>query len=139
MTTAISNILFPDTTLSAQAHMKIENLNEQSVSRPSIDEVLCNTLDGETLKEALFIIDNIRENNMKIKWSSVNVWTVRYKRKHVCDLKIDRGALTIGQISEVLATRVKNMPYNPENNNPLLDALKDLVSGNDVQEAFAAQ
>jgi len=111
--------------------------HEQLKTRPRIEDVICHSLEGETLKEALFVIDNIRENRMKIKWSSVNVWSVRYKRKHVCDLRIENGILVIGKLSDILITHVKNMTYKPATANPLFDALLDLVNGE--QEAYAMQ
>jgi len=109
--------------------------HEQLAAKPKIDDVICHNLEGNTQKDALFVIDNIRENKMKIKWSSVNTWSVQYKRHHVCDLKINKGELVIGKVSEILAERVKNMPYDPANTNPLMDALIDLITGD--QKAFA--
>ena len=97
--------------------------------KPEIDDVVCHHLDGDTLKEALFIIDNIRENDMKIKWSSINMWSVRYKGKHVCDLRIQNDSLTIGPVNDILATRVKNMSYSQENMKQLIDALRDSITG----------
>jgi len=111
--------------------------HEQLKTRPDIEDVICHNLEGDTLKEALFIIDNIRENRMKIKWSSVNVWSVQYKRKHVCDLSLKNGNLIIGKISDILVTRVKNLTYNTVTTNPMFDALLDLVNGE--QEAYAMQ
>ena len=110
---------------------------EQATSRPKIDDVICHYLDGENQKDAFFVIDNIRENKMKIKWSSVNTWSVSYKRKHVCDLRISKDYLTIGPVSEVLAIRVKNMSYNRENMKRLVDALRSSITG--PQEAYAMQ
>jgi len=101
--------------------------HEQLTTRPSIDEVICHYLDGETLKEALFIIDNIRENNMKIKWTSINVWSVLYKRKHVCDLCIGNDSLSIGPISGVLATRVESASYEQKNIMQMIGALRSSV------------
>ncbi|MDR2571115.1 MAG: hypothetical protein LBD23_12635 [Oscillospiraceae bacterium] len=103
--------------------------NNQLTSRPKIDDVICHGLDGESLKEALFIIDNIRENKMKIKWTAINTWSVQYKRKHVCDLSLDSNNLHIGPVSEVLATRVKNMPHDTESMKSLIEALRDSISG----------
>ena len=110
---------------------------EQERNRPNIEDVICHSLEGDTLKEALFVIENIRENKMKIKWSSVNVWSVQYKRRHVCDLRIERGNLIIGKLSDILVTRVKNLSYNPQTANPLLDAIIDMVNGE--QKALAIQ
>jgi len=109
---------------------------EQVNSKPGIDNVICHALDGEALKEALFIIGNIRENKMRIKWSAVNVWSVRYKFKHVCDLSISKNSLVIGPVNDVLATRVKNMSYTHENISWLIDALRNPVK--DTQEIVPA-
>jgi len=110
--------------------------HEQLDTRPAIDDVICHYVDGKALKDALFIVDNIREHKMKIRWTAVNVWTVQYKRKHVCDLRIENGTLRIGQVSGILATRVTNMSKNTENMEWLIDALRNPVAG--TQEASYA-
>jgi len=102
--------------------------DDQLRNRPNIDDVICHSLDGSSLKEALFVIDNIRENKMKIKWVSVNVWTVRHKGRYVCDLRIENDSLVIGEISGVLATRVKTMPHSPENVERFINALRSSVT-----------
>jgi len=112
--------------------------HEQLRTRPEIEDVICHNIEGEKLKEALFIIDNIRDNKMKIKWSSVNVWSVQYKRKHVCDLSIENGNLIIGKLSDILITHVKNLSYETTTENPLLDAIIDMVNGTQ-QKSYAMQ
>jgi len=129
--------LFLSAALYKDADTETPPSHEQMRTRPQIEDVICQSLEGSKLKEALFIIDNIRENNMKIKWSSVNVWTVQYKRKHVCDLRIEKGNLIIGKLSDILITRVKDLSYNPRSANPLLDAIIDMVNGE--QKAYAIQ
>jgi len=111
--------------------------HEQLRTRPKIDNVICHNLEGDALKEALFVIDNIRENKMKIKWSAINVWSVEYKRKHVCDLRIEKGSLTIGEVSDILITHVKNLSYETQSTNPLFDALMEMSRGE--QPAYAMQ
>ena len=96
--------------------------------KPAIGDVVGHYLDGKALKEALFIIDNILENKMKIKWSAANVWTVMYRHKHVCDLTIKNDSLNIGKVSDVLAKRVKYMRYDLESTRELIAALRDSVS-----------
>ena len=108
-----------ETSLSVQA---------QPETRPDIVAVICHSLDGEKLKDALFIADNIRENKMKIKWSSINTWSVKYKGKHVCDLRIENGSLRIGQISDILATRVKYMTSDFERMKRLVDTLRNATT-----------
>ena len=116
---------------------KMPPAHEQLRNHPSIDEVVCHNLEGEALKEALFIIDNIRENKMKINWSAVNVWSVQYKHKHVCDLSIEKGKFVIGKLSDALITYVKDLSYEPQTTNPLFDALIDFVNGK--EKALAMQ
>jgi len=120
---------FTDLMLSAERNEAMVNAHMQIKTRPKIDDVVCHQLDGDTLKEALFIIDNIREHKMKIKWSSVNVWLVSYRGKHVCDIRIGNDSLHIGQVSGVLAIRVTNMSYDRESLNRLIEALRDSISG----------
>ena len=103
--------------------------SDQTLRKPMIDDVVCHQLDGEALKDALFIIDNIREHKMKIKWSSVNVWSVKYKRKHVCDLRIGYDSLHIGPVSGVLAIRVTDMSFDHESLSRLIEALRDSITG----------
>ena len=129
--------LFLSTELYEDAGTEAQQSHNQLRSRPSIDDVICHNLEGETLKEALFIIDNIRENKMKIKWSAINVWSVEYKRKHVCDLRIENGNLIIGKLSDILITHVKELSYDPQTANPLFDALIDLANGD--RKALAMQ
>ena len=100
----------------------------QFEKRPNIDDVICYYVDGENLKEALFVIDNIRENKMKIKWFSANVWTVRYKRRYVCDLRIENDSLIIGEISGVLATRVRSSSHSPEHIERFINALRESIT-----------
>ena len=100
---------------------------EQVTTRPEIDDVICHFLEGDTLKDAMIFIDNIRANKMKIRWSSVNVWSVQYKRKHVCDLRIEKGSLVIGAISGVLITHVNNVSRNPEYAKQFINALKSSI------------
>ena len=109
--------------------------NEQLRTRPNIDDVICHSLEGKTLKEALFVIDNIRDNDMKIKWFSPNVWSVQYRRKHVCDLRIENGSLSIGPISEVLVTRVADISYEMEKIEQLINALRNSMTV--TQKAYA--
>jgi len=106
----------------------------QSKTRPNIDNVICHELDGDALKDAMFIIDNIREHKMKIKWSAINTWSVKYRHRHVCDLRIAKGCLSIGPVNDVLATRVQNMSYNRENLELIIDALRDSITG--AKEAY---
>ena len=132
MNTFIATGLFSGLAISTNKKTDAPATKDQLRTRPGIDDVICHNLDGNALKEALFVIDNIRENNMRIKWSSVNVWSVQYRRKHVCDLRIEKDTLSIGPVNDVLATRVRNMSYTHENIEQLIGALRNSISG--VQE-----
>jgi len=100
----------------------------QEIYRPEIDSIICRNLEGDALKEALFIVDNIRENKMKIKWSAVNVWEVKFRGRHVCNLTVVHGALRIGHVSNILATRVRKMSNDFEYTRRLVDAITNSMS-----------
>jgi len=130
-----------ETTAALTGKLFISNEEDNSLphmqmrTRPAIDDIVCHILDGEALKDALFIIDNIREHDMKIKWSSVNKWAVQYRRRHVCYLSVENGSLVIGQVSDILAKRVKYMAYDLENMKRLVDVFKNSMS--ETQESYA--
>ena len=79
---------------------------EQVIARPEIDDVVCHLLEGDALKDALIFIDNIRANRMKIRWSSVNVWSVYHKHTHVCDIRLEKGSWSASQVSDQYNARV---------------------------------
>jgi len=108
-----------ETNLSAPAQMR---------DHPDIVDAICQNLDGDALKDALFIVDNIRENKMKIKWSSVNKWVVKYRNRHVCYLRVEQGSLKIGQISDILVTHVKSMTYDFENTKRLIEIIRNSMT-----------
>ena len=131
------NLLYSGMMLLESIETTKQDAYGQLKSRPDIDTMVCHQLEGSALKEALFIIDNVEENGMKIRWSSVNVWSVHYGRKHVCDLSIGNGSLVIGQLSEALITRVKDKSRNKENMMQLIEIMRNAMPR--TQEAYAMQ
>ena len=103
---------------------------EQVSARPDIDDVVCHLLEGNALKDALVFIDNIRANRMKIKWSSVNVWSVHYKHKHVCDIRLEKGSWSVSKISEQINTQGEYFPNNSERMIWMSRALRDSITEN---------
>ena len=105
----------------------------QMDTRPSIDDAVCHYLDGKALKDALRFIENIRKNKMKIKWSSVNTWSVYHKRKHVSDIKIGNGIWGVS-----LAKKQSNERYMPRNVESIwsLNAIKEAIKRN--QKSYQA-
>ena len=101
---------------------------EQVSARPEIDDVVCHLLDGDVLKDALIFIDNVRANRMKIRWSSVNVWSVYYKHMHVCDIRLEKGSWSVSQISEQFDARVYYFSDSSECMIWLARELKDTVT-----------
>ncbi|MCL2249487.1 MAG: hypothetical protein FWC13_09465 [Oscillospiraceae bacterium] len=71
------------------------NPKNQTHTKPQIDEVVCHTLEGDTLKDALNFIDNIRASKMKFEWSAINVWSVHRGFKHIMDVKVANGTWNI--------------------------------------------
>jgi hypothetical protein len=70
-------------------------VQEQILTKPDIDDIICHYLDGNILKDALNFIEHIRNTKMKIKWSSFNVWSVRFKRKHVMDIRVAESGMSV--------------------------------------------
>ena len=109
---------------------------EQLLSRPEIDDVVCHYLDGETLKKALQFIDNVYSGGMKIKWSNVNVWSVHYRFKHICDIAIERGVLKVHQISNNTDVQNTQFVYDTESMKRVTSVLRSVLFGN--QEVYQA-
>ena len=137
MNTHYDNMINSGIMLLANEEISNQNALTQKESRLSIDEAVCHQLEGNALKDSLFIIDNIIENKMKINWSSYNVWSVQYKRKHVCDLSIVKGSLVIGEISEALITYVKTKSRNQESLMQLIETMLSTMPR--TQKAYAMQ
>jgi hypothetical protein len=98
---------------------------DQKESKPKIDNVICHYLDGDPLKDALNFIEYIRASKMKIKWSAVNVWKVTYKRKHVLDIRITDGVLSVRLVYDHLSTRKGYVSYEDiESFKQLIGSLK---------------
>ena len=101
----------------------------QLETRPEIDDVICQLLDGSVLKEALIFIDNVRANRMKIKWTSVNVWSVYYRAKHICDIMLEYGSWSVSHVNEYLNSQDGYVPYSTESKKWLVAKLKDAITG----------
>lgn len=91
-------------------------------TRPSIDDVICHYLDGGKLNEALSFIDHARASKMKIRWSSVNVWSVKYKRKHVCDIVLRHNSWSVRSFADTPETSEDYDLYDPESVKRLMEA-----------------
>ena len=98
---------------------------EQVSARPEIDDVVCHLLEGETLKDALIFIDNVRANKMNIRWTAVNVWSVYLKHTHVCDIRLESGSWSVSQISKHINARKDHTPGSSECMIWLVRDLKD--------------
>lgn len=64
---------------------------EQKNVRPLIEDVIRNYLDGENEKNAKDFISFLRFNKMPPQWASANSWSVSYKNKRVCYIKLGDG------------------------------------------------
>jgi len=104
--------------------------------RPNIEDVICHLLDGAALKDALIFVDKIRAGGMKIKWTSVNTWSVTLKRKYVCEIKIEKDSWSVSYTSENANTNVNYIPYSPSRMRCKYEALKAVIAG--TQRAYQA-
>ena len=67
-------------------------IQEQRKTKPVIEDVIGDFLEGDRLKSALDFITFLRDNNMNPRWASGNAWRVTGKKsKPIC--RIDLGGL----------------------------------------------
>jgi hypothetical protein len=64
--------------------------NEQKISKPKIDDVISEYLNGETKKAALEFSQYMFENKMTLRWAGVtNAWKAIYKNKCICYVRLE--------------------------------------------------
>ena len=100
----------------------------QTYTKPEIDEVVCHTLEGDTLKDALNFIDNIRASKMKIEWSSINVWSVHRGFKHIMDIRVASNTWNITLLLDHAESGEAYISGEMERVRKLITALKNSVS-----------
>lgn len=125
------------TMLQAEEDRKFGNQRWQIHTRPEIDEVICNTLEGNTLKDALNFIDNIRASKMKIVWSSTNVWSVYRGFKHVMDIKVANNTWSITLLLDHAKSDGAYISGEMEGVRKLIYSLKNSV-GNQREAQYAS-
>ncbi|MCL2628714.1 MAG: hypothetical protein FWD44_08495 [Oscillospiraceae bacterium] len=96
----------------------------QHDTKPSIDSIICHYLDGTTLKNALNFIDYIRASKMKIKWSAVNVWSVRYKGKRVLDIIVKEDSWSVRLVFDHVGSIFGLTEYDVESIRSLVGTLR---------------
>jgi hypothetical protein len=62
---------------------------EQKAVKPKIEDVAGDYLSGDKLQELLGFAAFLRDNKLTPRWQSVNSWSVKYKNKLVCYVKIN--------------------------------------------------
>jgi len=97
---------------------------EQENRKPAIDNVICQYLDGNMLKNALNFIDYVRAAKMKIKWSAVNVWSVNYKGKHVLDIIVKNDSWSVRLVFDHVAKTFGLSKHDVESIRSLVGTLR---------------
>ena len=65
---------------------------EQKITKPKIEEVIGDFLDGDALRNALDFVNYLRDNNMNLRWSATSTWTIKHKSKRVCLIRLHGSA-----------------------------------------------
>ena len=74
--------------------MMSENKNnplilEQKNTKPNIEDVVGNFLEGDALRNVMDFVAFLRDNNMNPRWSSANSWRVTGKKsKEICSIQL---------------------------------------------------
>ena len=74
---------------------KVSLYQEQKKIRPKIEDVIQDYLDNNKLKSALDFIFFLKSNKMPPQWASADSWSVSYKNKRVCYIKLGNGSWRI--------------------------------------------
>jgi len=74
---------------------------KQIITKPKIDNVINDFLNGDVLTKALDFIDYLKMNKMNPRWSATNAWTVKHKNKRVCIT----GTRESGKIKQRIKTK----------------------------------
>jgi len=61
---------------------------EQKATKPKVEEIIPEWLDGDMKKNALDFSTWLRANKMSPLWSSANSWKANYKGRGICSIKI---------------------------------------------------
>ena len=61
---------------------------EQQKTKPKIEDVIGELLEGDRLKNASDFIAYLRENKMNPRWFAQNCWNINYKGKFFCSIRI---------------------------------------------------
>jgi len=67
---------------------KVSLAKEQIKTKPKIEDVMNENLDGDILKNALDFVAYLRENKLNPRWTAKNAWWVDYKGKHLFSIRV---------------------------------------------------
>lgn len=85
----------------------MSEFQEQKKIKPPIEKMINKMLDGKLKEDLLNFVSFLRENKMSPQWGSTNTYTLSYKSRRVCIIKIYDSSYQIWL----------NTQYNEEFNN----------------------
>lgn len=65
-------------------------LQKQKMSKPKIEDVIPDYLDGDMSKAALDFVAYLRANKMSPTWANANAWKASYKGKGICYVRLEK-------------------------------------------------
>jgi len=74
---------------------------EQKKTKPEVETVISEALDGDLREGALAFAAYCRANKMKPMWSSGNIWTFKYKGKRVGSIRVRVRGMLLGKLDIV--------------------------------------
>jgi len=60
----------------------------QTITKPAIEDVIADVLNGDAKKNALDFVSYLQKNKMKPVWASANAWKVSYKGQVICYIRL---------------------------------------------------
>ena len=93
-------------------------------SKPKIEDVMHEVLEGDTLKNGINYVAWLRENKMSPQWSATNSWKIAYKAHNVCNINLSGSYHNL----ETGSWRVR--AFIGEYENSLLEEFKEIILKN---------
>jgi hypothetical protein len=77
--------------------MKTFSRKEQEKAKPLIEDFIIKHLNGNLKQTVLSFVAYLRENNMTLKWVSMNGWDAVLKKEKVCHINVPLGTGTLDE------------------------------------------
>ena len=69
---------------------KLSLAEQQQKTKPKIEDVIVEILDGERQQNALNFVAYLREQKLNPRWTATNAWGIKYKGKNLINIRVSK-------------------------------------------------